>query len=394
VLALPLGIIIIGGLSLSGNLTAASAWAIVVLALGLIPSGFSGTLSAIFRAYEKFEYTAALQIFTAIVKVPLGIALLLIWGVVGLAASALVVNLVTLYILYTLFKRVLFVPHLQKFDWILAQTMLREAFPLLLNGFLINVFFQSDVFLLLPFRGDAEVGYYNAAYKFINGLLIIPSTLTLALFPLFSSYSATAKENLLRAYREAVRILVAIAFPISMGTLFVAYDVIGTVSGSNFLPYTAIALQILIWFLPFSYINGVTQYVLIALNRQRIITLAVIGSVAANIGLNLIFIPFFGYVAASFMTIVSELVLLIPYSFFIKQSLGSSPVLAVSWKPGLAALAMGVTLAALNFGLHLQNFFLTALVGGIVYPVALVLLGGFTKADLSLLQKALHKNKA
>jgi hypothetical protein len=37
---------------------------------------------------------------------------------------------------------------------------------------------------------------------------------------------------------------------------------------------------------------------------------------------------------------------------------------------------------------------LTALVGGIVYPVALILLGSFTKADLSLLQKALRKNRA
>lgn len=389
--ALPVSVLVIGGLGLSGNLTAASGWAIVVLAVGLIPSGLSGSLSAIFRAYEKFEYTAALQIFTAIFKVPLGLTLLLVWGVVGLAASALVVNLVTLALLYAIFRRKLFVPHLTKFDWRLARRMLREAYPLMLNGFLINVFFQSDVYLLLPFKGETQVGWYNAAYKFINGLLIIPSTLTLALFPLFSSYGQDAKANLTRAYREALRILVAIALPVSVGTLFVAYDIIGTVSGSDYLPHTAIALQILIWFLPFSYINGVTQYVLIALNRQRTITIAVIGSVITNVGLNLVFIPFFGYVAASAMTIVSEIALLVPFSLIIKRELGTLPVLEASWRPILAAGMMGAVLAVLTLGLHIQNFGLTVAVAIIIYPVALLLVRGFTKADLTMLKAALRR---
>ncbi len=389
--ALPVSVLVIGGLGLSGNLTAASGWAIVVLAVGLIPSGLSGSLSAIFRAYEKFEYTAALQIFTAIFKVPLGLTLLLVWGVVGLAASALVVNLVTLILLYAIFRRKLFVPHLTKFDWHLARRMLREAYPLMLNGFLINVFFQSDVYLLLPFKGETQVGWYNAAYKFINGLLIIPSTLTLALFPLFASFGQDAKANLIRAYREALRILVAIALPVSVGTLFVAYDIIGTVSGSDYLPHTAIALQILIWFLPFSYINGVTQYVLIALNRQRTITIAVIGSVITNVGLNLIFIPFFGYVAASAMTIVSEIALLIPFSLIIKRELGTLPVIEASWRPLLAAGMMGAVLAILTLGLHIQNFGLTVAVAALVYPVALLLVRGFTKADFIMLKKALRR---
>lgn len=390
-LAIPVSFLLIVGLGFSGNLTAGSAWAIVILAIGLIPGGLSGCLSAVFRAYEKFEYTAALQIFSAIIKVPLGIALLLVWGVVGLGLAALVVNLVTLWVLYAIFTRNLFLPRLQKFDWKLARTMLRESYPLMLNAFLINVFFQSDVFLLLPISGQEQVGWYNAAYKFINGLLIIPSTLTLALFPLFSNYGATAKDNLLRAYREALRILVTIAFPISVGTLFVAYDLIGAISGSDYLPNTAIALQILIWFLPFSYINGVTQYVLIALNKQRTITWAVVGAVITNVGFNLALMPFFGYKAASAMTILSEIALLIPFSLIIKQALGSVPILAVSIRPALSALAMGLVLFVLNYVLNLQNFLLTVIAGGFVYIAVLLLVRGFTKQDLLLLKKAFKK---
>lgn len=391
VLAIPASLVLIVGLGFSGNLTAGSAWAIVILAIGLVPGGLSGCLTAVFRAYEKFEYTAAIQIFSSLIKVPLGIVLLLVWGVVGLSFAALVVNIATAWVLYVIFSRNLFKPHLQKFDWKLARTMLHESYPLMLNAFLINVFFQSDVFLLLPISGQVQVGWYNAAYKFINGLLIIPSTLTLALFPLFSNYGTTAKENLLRAYREALRILVTIAFPISVGTLFVAYDLIGTVSGNDYLPNTAIALQILIWFLPFSYINGVTQYVLIAINKQRTITWAVIGSVITNVGLNLIFMPAFGYKAASVMTILSEIALLVPFSFIIKNSLGALPIFTVSIRPALAALAMGLALFLLTIVLNLQNFFITVIVGGVVYLAILVAVRGFTKEDLSLLKRAFKK---
>ena len=196
----------------------------------------------------------------------------------------------------------------------------------MLNGLIINILFKSDGILLGALRGDTELGLYNSAYKFIDALLIIPSTLTIALFPLFSVYGADKKDNLLRVYREGLRLLLAIALPISAGTLFVAYDLITFLGGPDYLPGGAIALQILIWFLPFSYINGLTQYVLIAIDKQRSITWAVVAAAVVNIALNLIFIPFFGYKASAAITILTELVLLGPFSWIMWRALGKGSV--------------------------------------------------------------------
>jgi O-antigen/teichoic acid export membrane protein len=392
-ISLPAALVWVGGFSLSGSIAPEVVWAIALLMIGMLPSAVSGTMSAVFRGYEKFEYLAALQILGSILKVPLGLgALLLGWNVIGLAGTSIVVNVVAMSILLSIFQRELFPPEVrQGFDRSLVKPMLSAAFPLMLNGLLISIMFKSDVFLLQPFKGDNEVGLYNAAYKFVDALLIFPSAITMALFPLFSSYSANARENMTRAFAEGMRLLAIVGLPICGGMVFVAYDLIGLLGGESFLPGGAIALQILIWFLPFSYINGITQYVLIALNRQRYITVAVLITAACNIILNLIFIPFFGYIAASAMTIATEVILLIIYAIIMRRINEPFPVLQAMLRPTAATAAMVAVLFGVTVGLHINNFFVTVILGIIVYLAGVVVFRAVTKEDMRYIRKILKR---
>lgn len=392
-LSLPIAMLWVGGFSLTGEMTGDVALAVALLMVGMMPSAVSGTLSAVFRGHEKFEYLAANQILGSIIKVPLGLGALLIgWGVAGLAATSIAVNLIAMSSLWTIFTREVIKPDIRKgFERALVPAMLKSAFPLMLNGFLISIMFKSDVFLLFPFRGDIEVGLYNSGYKFIDALLIFPSAITLALFPLFSTYSRDSRENLMRAYSEALRLLIIIGLPISAGTLFIANDLIGAAFGDKFLPGGAIALQILIWFLPFSYINGVTQYVLIALDKQRYITIAVLITAGVNIGGNLIFIPFFGYIAASAMTIATEVILLIIYSILMRRMFAPIPFFKTMARPVVATLVMMAVLTLITVVFGFNNFFVTIIVGVAVFLGGLVLFGGVTGEDMRYLRKIVRK---
>jgi len=40
-----------------------------------------------------------------------------------------------------------------------------------------TLFFRIDMLLLQPLKGDMVVGYYGAAYAYINALIIIPLSL-------------------------------------------------------------------------------------------------------------------------------------------------------------------------------------------------------------------------
>jgi O-antigen/teichoic acid export membrane protein len=162
--------------------------------------------------------------------------------------------------------------------------------------------------------------------------------------------------------------------------------------GPDYLPGGAIALQILIWFLPFSYINGLTQYVLIAIDKQRSITGAVVAAAVVNIALNLALIPAFGYQASAAITIVTELVLLVPFSYIMWRALGkgSVPLVSTSWRPILASSVMlGVLLGLISSGIN--QFVVTVLVGALVYVGMLILTRAFTRKDLALLKKVLKR---
>ena len=78
----------------------------------------------------------------------------------------------------------------------------------------------------------------------------------------------------MRAYILALRLLLMISIPVAVVTPFIARELILILGGGAYLPDSMIALQLLIFFFPFSCINQVTQYVLIAIDQQRYLTRA------------------------------------------------------------------------------------------------------------------------
>src|SRR5207247_590713 len=113
--------------------------------------------------------------------------------------------------------------------------------------------------------------------------------------------------------------------PLVAGTVALAPLLITalTLGRGSYLPASAIALQILIFFLPFSFVNGLTQYVLIALDRQRWLTWAFLATALFNIGANLVAVPLWGIYGAAAVTVLSELVLLGPFLGWTAQELGA-----------------------------------------------------------------------
>ena len=69
----------------------------------------------------------------------------------------------------------------------------------------------------------------------------------------------------------------------------------------------------MIWTIPIGWINSVTNYVIVALDRQRTLTFAFTVGVAFNVIANLIFLPLYSYRAAAVTTIFSELALMIAF---------------------------------------------------------------------------------
>jgi O-antigen/teichoic acid export membrane protein len=155
------------------------------------------------------------------------------------------------------------------------------------------------------------------------------------------------KSALERHYIFAFKSLVMVALPIAVITTAIAPALIGILGGPEFLPDGGLALQLMIWSIPIGWINSLTQYVLIALNRQRQITRAFIVAVSFNIIGNLIFLPTYSFRAAAMTTILSEAVLLIGFYWLLRRDLQEVHYGRVLWKPALAASLMAGALLLL-----------------------------------------------
>ena len=179
----------------------------------------------------------------------------------------------------------------------------------------------------------------------------------------------------------AIKLLVVLALPVAVGFTFLAEFLTGLLGGAEYLPDGAIATRLMIWSIPIGWMNSLTQYMLIALDMQRRITLAFALGVGFNLITNLLFIPQFGYQAAALTTIASELVLFIPFALLMRETLGSLPWLQMLWRPVLATAAM---IAATALLWEVQPV-LALVAGTAVYGGVLLILRPFTQAELNRL---------
>lgn len=383
--ALPIMGLILAMYVFFGDTTLDVVITIAILSIGTLLSNLADGLTAVFYAHEKAEYPAAVASVTSLVRVSVGaLVLLLGWGIIGLAGSSLTANLVAFLALGYILLVKIYRPRPEA-DRSLQKEMMGESLPLMINHLLSTIFFRIDVFILKPTWGDTAVGYYNAAYKYIDGINVIPQYFTLAIFPLMSRFAASSRESLVRAYLLSLRFLMILALPLAVGTPFIARELILILAGEEFLPDSMIVLQLLIWFLPFSFVNQVTQYVLIAIHRQRHLTRAFIIGVVFNVVANLIFIPLYGYRAAAITTILSEWALLIPFYLLVRQNLCAVPWIDIVWRPAIAAGAMGGVLWFVGD----INFFLTIAAAVLVYFPTLALVGGLNQQDMSVVWRAI-----
>lgn len=386
------------------DLTPAMGLTLAVLTLGIGISNLSGLVSALFNAREMMEYPALVTVFTTLAKIGLGVPVLALgYGIIGLATVAVVVNTMTGMVLVALLLRVLGRPGVSVSPRF-AAGLVATSFPLMLNNLLATVFFRIDGLLLRGFWGDTVLGWYSTPYKFIDGLNVIPSSLTLALFPMFSRISGTqlessrthpptqpspdprnAKLQLATATALALKVLLGLAIPISLGTTLLAEPIIRLFAGEAFLPHAAIALQVLIWFLPLSFANGLLQYVLIAVEQQRLITAAFVAAVAFNVAGNLLAIPPWGYVGAAAMTVLSELLLLALFWRAVGRHVGAIGIVALTWRPvaASAAIAPVVWLIAPAFAPG------AVLAGVAIYGAVFLALGGLSRREREILSQAL-----
>lgn len=170
-------------------------------------------------------------------------------------------------------------------------------------------------------KTDVDVGLY-AAVKVKTILTSLVTSLGAVLLPRLSYYIMEGRkkefQTLIRKAYNFV-IVIVIALPLMLFTIFYARDCLVFLSGKEFIGAT-LAMQIIaptIVLIGLSNLLGIQ--VLTPLNKEKQLVYSVVAGAVADLILNIIFIPKMGAAGASLGTLVAEFVVLIVQIMYLKD---------------------------------------------------------------------------
>lgn len=375
------------------SLATESAVAIGLLYFSVVPSSYAEAVNSALNGFERMEIGALLNIAVSCVRAPLAVLLAVLLGVEGVALSALVAAAFSAM----LYRRTAGLIGVGGARWSLspvrARRLAARSWPLLINALLVNLFFRVDVFIIQAVKGDEVLGIYDASYKLIGLVTIVPAYVTLAIFPAMAQRSGDPGA-LERTLRTASYFLVWIAWGIVAVTSATAGAAIHVLAGPDYLPDAASLLRILIWFAPLSFLNGVIQYALVASEQQRRIVPAFCAAVVCNLALNLALVPTYGARAAAVATVVTEIVILLAFSLVTRDTALNAVTtrsLLGLWRPSVAGVAASVFALVI---VDRQGEILASVVALAIFAILSIILRVFSDREREIIRRALHRSAA
>jgi O-antigen/teichoic acid export membrane protein len=180
--------------------------------------------------------------------------------------------------------------------------------------------FRFDTVILSFSRTGAETGIYSLAYRFLEAATIVPVAFGTVLYPLFSQHSGnTSKTSML--FRNSIFFGLGAGILVALIYLTILPFFLNTFFPESFIG-SAKALQILSLAIPFIFMHVPIGQLL--LSREGLLKqiLAAYSLVFAfNLILMFIFIPRYGFIGASWITVVSEISIFITFYLFAKRKI-------------------------------------------------------------------------
>lgn len=185
-----------------------------------------------------------------------------------------------------------------------SRDLLKESHWLNAGAFVASIYNRVDVVLLRRFLTSEAVAIYGAPYRVLDLTQIVPSSLMATILPSLCRKDAPTSGGISHP-RTAMRFLLMIALCVIVIVTVTAPWITLLLFGAKYQASIPV-LQVLIWATVPMYWNFVLVSQLIANSFDRAILKAATIAMVVNVGLNLLLIPRFGYLACAGVTLVTE----------------------------------------------------------------------------------------
>ena len=292
-------------------------WIVFLVSIAVVFQSFS-VIDFYFQSEVKGKYNAITQIITLIISAI--VKLLLIYFEAPLSWFA---SMVMLEAILTAINQLVFYKQNQqevskwKFSLSEAKRLLSHSWPIIISAFMQMIYQQADKILIARYLQDmGMVGQYSAATRISEASFFIPVALSAALFPGIIN-NRENKPLQLKRLTQIYSLMIWSALIISIGGYLLGDWVIGFLYKDGF-PLAPEIFKIHIWITIPVFFGTAWGSWLLALNKQKLITIYQVLVLIFILALEMYMIPKYGIKGAAYSVVFSYLLSLLAIIFVYK----------------------------------------------------------------------------
>jgi O-antigen/teichoic acid export membrane protein len=302
--------------------------------------------SAVLRAFEDNE----LNYLGFILQKILLFSFILIMlhfrtGLIGFVVAHLVSNVILWNFYHILVSRFYTKVKLQV-DLALWKELLLTALPTGGGVMLRQLSLNVDIFILgLMTKNMTTVGLFGGPYRLSWSLRMIPQTLALPLYPLYSRTAHFSPARFGDVYRQSLKFFTLISVPVAAFFMAWSKPLLTLALGTRFLPALP-AMQLLgLGLIPF-FISTLFQYVFNALDAQKSFFVSTLIGSALRIILLVALIPKYNFVGPAIAFVCAEVVTVGMWIYQVQELGYPAHLLNMLWRPIAAGAVMALVLVS------------------------------------------------
>jgi O-antigen/teichoic acid export membrane protein len=231
------------------------------------------------------------------------------WGVVAqcwiISASSAVVFAINAWSTHR------FLPIRWRWDPPFWMTVLKRSWPVGVSIALNLIYYKADALILQYFRPAAEVGVYGAAYRILEVLITIPFLYAGVLLPVLSrTWEERKPQEMSQLISRSLDVMLLLIIPLIVGVRWFGVPMMTFISGPEF-AFSGFIARILMLGVAAIYLNTILSHAIVALQAQRKMLPAYALVAALTLAGYLFYIPQAGATAAAWLTVFSEVSILL-----------------------------------------------------------------------------------
>ncbi len=282
-------------------------WIVFLVSIAVVFQSFS-VIDFYFQSEVKGKYNAITQIITLIISAIVKLILIYLEAPLSWFAS-----MVMLESILTAINQLIFYKQNQqeiskwKFSFEETKRLLSHSWPIIISAFMQMIYQQADKILIARYLQDmGMLGQYSAATRISEASFFIPVALSAALFPGIIN-NRHNKPLQLKRLTQIYSLMIWSAIFISIGGYLLGDWVIGFLYKDGF-PLAPEIFKIHIWITIPVFFGTAWGSWLLALNKQKLITIYQVFVLIIILALEMYMIPKYGIKGAVYSVVLSQLI--------------------------------------------------------------------------------------